>query len=41
VLVDGGLTNYHSLFLDGSSALRAINCSMLLTVPIELAYSPA
>ena len=35
----GGVTNHHSLFLDGSSALRAIDCSMLLTVPIELAYS--
>jgi hypothetical protein len=41
VLVANGATNHHSLFLDGSSALRAINCSMLLTVPIELAYSPA
>jgi|GEM_PF-1718460 len=41
VLLAGGVTNHHSLFLDGSSALRAINCSMLLTVPIELAYSPA
>jgi hypothetical protein len=41
VLVEGGMTNHHKLFLDGSSALRAINCSMLLTVPIELAYSPA
>jgi hypothetical protein len=41
ILVADGVTNHHSLFLDGSSALRAINCSMLLTVPIELAYSPA
>jgi hypothetical protein len=41
VLLDGGMTNHHSLFLDGSPALRAISCSLLLTVPIELAYSPA
>lgn len=41
VLGEGGMTNHDNLFLDGSSALRAINCSMLLTVPIELAYSPA
>jgi hypothetical protein len=41
VLVAGGMTNHDSLFIDGSSTLRAINCSLLLTVPIELAYSPA
>lgn len=41
LLLEGGVTNHHSLFLDGSQALRAINCSLLLTVPIELAYSPA
>lgn len=41
VLLDGGVTNHHSLFLDGSKELRSINCSMLLTVPLELAYSPA
>jgi len=41
VLIERGVTNHQSLFLDGSAALRAINCSMLLTVPIELAYSPA
>lgn len=41
VLTGGDVTNHHSLFLDGSPALRAISCSLLLTVPIELAYSPA
>lgn len=41
VLLPGGVTNHHSLFLDGSTALRAISCSLLLTVPIELVYSPA
>lgn len=41
VLLEGGVTNHHSLFLDGSQALRAISCSLLITVPIELAYSPA
>jgi hypothetical protein len=41
VLLAGGVTNHHSLFLDGSAGLRAISCSLLLTVPIELAYSPA
>jgi len=41
VLLDNGVTNHHSLFLDGSRELRAISCSMLLTVPLELAYSPA
>ncbi len=41
VLTDSGLTNHESLFLDNAGTLRAINASLLLTVPIELAYSPA
>jgi hypothetical protein len=41
VLREAGLTNHENLFLDNSAALRAINCSLLLTIPIELAYSPA
>jgi hypothetical protein len=41
VLGDGRLTNHESLFLDNAATLRAINCSQLLTIPIELAYSPA
>lgn len=41
MLHDGGLTNHQSLFLDGARELRALACSVLLTVPIELAYSPA
>lgn len=41
VLGGAGLTNHESLFLDNAATLRAISCSQLLTVPIELAYSPA
>jgi hypothetical protein len=41
VLGDQRLTNHENLFLDNAATLRAINCSMLLTIPIELAYSPA
>jgi hypothetical protein len=41
VLGDQGLTNHENLFLDNAATLRAINCSLLLTIPIELAYSPA
>lgn len=41
VLSDQGLTNHENLFLDNAATLRAINCSLLLTIPIELAYSPA
>jgi hypothetical protein len=40
-LVDGRLTNHENLFLDNAATLRAITCSLLLTLPIELAYSPA
>lgn len=41
ILAGGQLTNHESLFLDNAGTLRAIMCSLLLTVPIELAYSPA
>jgi hypothetical protein len=41
VLADGRVTNHENLFLDNAATLRAINCSLLLTIPIELAYSPA
>lgn len=40
VLTDHGVTNHEQLFLDSSRTLRALNVSLLLTVPIELAYSP-
>jgi hypothetical protein len=40
-LVDQRITNHESLFLDNAATLRALQCSLLLTVPIELAYSPA
>ncbi len=39
VLSASTVTNHESFFLDNSGRLRAINCSLLLTVPIELAYS--
>lgn len=35
------MTNHESLFLDNAATLRAISCSQLLTVPIELGYSSA
>lgn len=41
VLSEQGLTNHENLFLDNASTLRAISCSLLMTIPIELAYSPA
>jgi hypothetical protein len=41
VLSDQGLTNHENLFLDNAATLRAISCSLLMTIPIELAYSPA
>lgn len=41
VLTEQGLTNHENLFLDNASTLRAISCSLLMTIPIELAYSPA
>ncbi|MBI3472274.1 MAG: hypothetical protein HY013_13035 [Candidatus Solibacter usitatus] len=33
------LTNHENLFLDNAGTLRALNCHMLFTIPIELAYS--
>jgi hypothetical protein len=41
VLGDQRVTNHENLFLDNAATLRAIKCSMLVTIPIELAYSPA
>jgi hypothetical protein len=41
VLTEQGLTNHENLFLDNAATLRAIECSRLMTVPIELAYSHA
>ena len=41
VLTEQGLTNHENLFLDNAATLRAIRCSLLMTVPIELVYSPA
>jgi hypothetical protein len=41
ILGDGRVTNHENLFLDNAATLRAITCSLLLTIPIELAYSPA
>ncbi|HET7510013.1 MAG TPA: hypothetical protein VFJ65_07175 [Solirubrobacterales bacterium] len=41
ILANGRVTNHENLFLDNAATLRAITCSLLLTVPIELAYSPA
>ncbi len=40
-LVDDRHTNHEQLFLDNSSTLRAFNCSVLMTIPIDLAYSRA
>jgi hypothetical protein len=36
-----GYTNQENLFLDHVGALRALNCDVLYTIPIELAYSRA
>lgn len=33
------LTNHESLFLDHAGILRALDCGVLYTIPIELAYS--
>lgn len=41
VITDRGLTNHESLFLDHAGTLLAITCNLVLTIPIELAYSPA
>jgi len=39
VINDRGLTNHENLFLDHAGILRALACDVLLTLPIELAYS--
>lgn len=36
-----GYTNHENLFLDHVGALRGLNCDVLYTIPIELAYSRA
>lgn len=36
-----GLTNHENLFLDNAPTLRSLDCDLLYTVPIELAYSHA
>lgn len=41
ILSDQGLTNHENLFLDNAATLRAISCSLLMAIPIELAYSTA
>lgn len=41
LLGDQRTTNHEHLFLDNAAMLRAIDCSMLMTIPIGLALSPA
>lgn len=36
---DSGLTNHEALYLHTAGTLQALNCSIVYTVPIELAYS--
>ena len=38
-LNDRGLTNHEQLFLNSADVLRALQCDVLYTIPIELAYS--
>ena len=38
-LNDKGLTNHADLFLNASNVLRALQCDVVYTIPIELAYS--
>jgi hypothetical protein len=38
-LSDRGLTNHEQLFLNSADVLRALQCDVLYTIPIELAYS--
>lgn len=40
VLNSQGLTNHENLFLDHAGVLRSLNCDVLYTIPIEIAYSP-
>ncbi len=39
MLNDRGLTNHENIFLDHAGVLRFLDCNVLYTVPIELAYS--
>lgn len=41
VINDEGLTNQRNIYLDRASILRSLDCHVLYTVPIELAYSDA
>ena len=38
-LNDRGLTNHEQLFLNSADVLRSLQCDVLYTIPIELAYS--
>jgi hypothetical protein len=38
-LNDRGITNHEQLFLNSADVLRALQCDVLYTIPIELAYS--
>jgi hypothetical protein len=39
ILNEQGLTNHENIFLDHAGVLRFLDCTVLYTVPIELAYS--
>ncbi len=39
ILDDRGLSNHEHLFLDYANVLRFLDCDVLYTIPIELAYS--
>lgn len=41
VLEDAGTSNHEALFLHGADSFRALKCSLLMTIPIELVYSTA
>jgi hypothetical protein len=38
IINDQGLTNYSNIYLDNAAILRALQCHVLYTVPIELAF---
>jgi len=41
VINEQGLTNQRNIYLDRAAVLRSLDCHVLYTVPIELAYSDA
>ena len=41
VINDQGLTNQRNIYLDHAAILRSLDCHVLYTVPIELAFSEA